>query len=180
MPKTCVVAYGRFNPVHKGHAMIFSTGASMQNDSTDFKIFISTSEGDVKNPLPYAVKVQMIDQYFPEFSQYISTAQGNTIFDILQTLDSQYSNVVLLCGSDRKQHFEFVLSRYNGTLYSFEDIQVHNLGERTDSLYSSTVMRQAVRDDDFRTFSMCLTDRADDLIYFNVLKTYMGVQCSDL
>lgn len=180
MKKTCIMVYGRFNPVHIGHANIFGTGLTMSYNipNSELKIFVSTTQDKGDNPLPYEIKVQMIKDYFPAFSQYIQTEQGDTLFTTLEILNAEYDNLILLCGSDRFVHFESVLKKYNGTLYSFDNIDVINMGERGTSPYSSTVMRDAVKRNDIETFSYCLpgNDIKLNMEYFDIISAYMGVK----
>ena len=179
MKKTCIMVYGRFNPVHIGHTNIFSTGITIKNSikDSDLRIFPSTTCDEEKNPLPYDLKVQMIKDYFPECSEYIQSEQGNTLFSTLTTLDPEYDRLILLCGSDRYKHFNNLLTKYNGELYNF-DINVMNMGDRNTSPYSSTVMRNAIRNEDFETFKSCLpsVDNNLDMYYFKTIASYMGIK----
>lgn len=174
------MVYGRFNPVHIGHGNIFGFGFTMQNmiPNAELKIFVSLTQDSDTNPLPYDIKVQMIKDYFPAFSDCIQTEQGSTLFSTLEMLDPHYDNLSLLCGSDREVHFDSVLNKYNGTLYTFDNIEVINMGNRNTSPYSSTVMRNAVLNNDFETFSSCLPDidKELDMKYYKILSEYMGVK----
>ena len=174
------MVYGRFNPVHIGHGNIFGYGFTMQKmiPNSDLKIFVSRTQDSNTNPLPYDIKVQMIKDYFPAFADCIQTEQEDTLFSTLEMLDPYYDRLSVLCGSDREVHFDSVLKKYNGTLYTFDDIEVINMGNRNTSPYSSTVMRNAVLNNDFDTFNFCLPniDKNLNLKYFNILSEYMGVK----
>lgn len=169
------MVYGRFNPVHKGHVKMFNSGLSLKNSipDSDFKIFMSTTQDYDTNPLPYSVKKKMIDHYFPQFTEYVQEQQSSTLFGNLEIIDKDYDSLILLCGSDRYTHFDSVLNKYNGTLYTFDTISVYNIGIREKSPYSSTVMRKAILERDFETFSSCLTGTDDDWHYFDILSDYM-------
>lgn len=178
MKKTCIMVYGRFNPVHKGHVKMFNAGLNLKNQipNSDFKIFMSTTQDYDTNPLPYSMKKEMIDYYFPQFTEYVQQEQSSTLFGNLEILDRDYDSLILLCGSDRNQHFNSVLNKYNGTLYTFDTISVYNIGVREDSPYSSTVMRKAIRELDYDTFSSCLTGTDADWHYYCILTDYMVVE----
>ncbi|AMM43638.1 cytidyltransferase [Pectobacterium phage vB_PcaM_CBB] len=173
------MVYGRFNPVHLGHAGIFGYGLTMKNSipNSDLKIFVSTTTDKEDNPLPYSLKIEMIKDYFPAFSDYIQIEQGSTLFGTLEMLDPKYDDLILLCGSDRVVHFDSVLKKYNGTLYNFDKIEVMNMGYRATSPYSSTVMRDAVRANDFDTFCSCLPPGEHDMNkkYFDYIAACMGI-----
>ena len=177
MNKTCVVVLGRFSPVHLGHANIFQLARSFCNSTmnTEMKIFMSTSLDDEKNFLPIEQKLQMIHDCFPEYYQYCYSMPDNSLFATMTSLDSEYDNITLLCGSDRYMHFKNVLEKYNGTLYNFRELKVLDMGNREVSPYSSTAMKNAVLCGDFYTFSACLGGTKFDQKYYQILAEYMGV-----
>ncbi|AXC38862.1 UNVERIFIED_ORG: hypothetical protein [Escherichia phage CMSTMSU] len=49
MKETCVVTFGRINPVHRGHGLVFEKAQALQEQyNADLKIFLSTSTDAIK------------------------------------------------------------------------------------------------------------------------------------
>lgn len=179
MKKTCIMVYGRFNPVHNGHIKIFKSALEYQSAimNSDLKIYVSPTVDKKCNPLPYELKIQMISEYCPEIAPYIQNEQGNTLFSVLEILNEKYDHLILLCGSDRQDTFESVINNYNGLLYNFDSIYVLNMGDRDTSPYSSTYMRYCVESNDYESFITCLPNDKPELNewYFNVIAACMGI-----
>ena len=176
MKETCIVTFGRCNPVHIGHGLVFDKAKSLQEQyDADLKIVLSNSTDIVKNPLPPELKKYYIEGFFPEIQNSVSTEDN--LFDIMQELDGKYLDVLFICGSDRIDSFQQNLDKYNGVLYNFCNIKTVQAGsERNSSLYSSTKMRSFAINDDFENFSTFLPGNDTTLkenLFKDVIK-YMG------
>jgi phosphopantetheine adenylyltransferase len=171
------MVYGRFNPVHLGHIEIFKRALAFKSEITnsDVKIYVTSTVDKIYNPLPYNVKVKMISDYCPEIVPYIQH-DTKTLFDNLKTINEEYDNLILLCGSDRHFIFESVINNYNGNLYNFDSIQVLNMGDRVKSPYSSTFMRCCVEINNFESFKKCLPQDKPELNakYFEIISAFKG------
>ena len=81
-----------------------------------------------------------------------------TIFDVLSALDADgYSSVNLVVGGDRVSEFNSLAQKYNGDLYTFDEIKVVSAGGRDPDAegvegMSASKMRKAAVEDDFDTF----------------------------
>lgn len=156
MKDTCIFTFGRMNPPHIGHGQVFNKALELHNSTANssLKVFISKSSYTHKNPLPYDVKVKYVKELFPEISKKIQSVYSNIdLFGIMERLNGNYKNIIFVGGSDRIETFQKTLDSYNGVLYNFESISTIQAGtERNDFNYSSTTMRQAVEEEDFKTF----------------------------
>lgn len=178
MSKTCVFMYGRMNPVHLGHGMVFDKALNLQNDSTDVKLFLSSSYDTEKNPLPREVRQYFISEFFPDIRDNIQDVYVKNLFDIMKSLDGEYNNVVFVGGSDRTDNFQKTLDKYNGKEYNFNSISTVLAGmDRNASIYSSTHMRESVLKDDFESFKICLPGDNEYLKYdmFCRVQRHMGI-----
>ena len=86
-----------------------------------------------------------------------------TIFDVLSALDNDgYSSVNIVVGGDRVSEFNSLASKYNGKLYTFDEIKVTSAGGRDPDAegvegMSASKMRKAAVEGDFDTFDDGLT-----------------------
>lgn len=174
--KTCIVIFGRMNIPHNGHGLLFKKALFLrkQNPEFDIKVFLSTQQ-NIKNPLPFDVKVKYIKKLFPEVSDYIQEETCSEIFSIMRVLDEEYDKIILLVGSDRVHHFTNILNCYNGSHYHYKEIEVLDCGNRSDNTLSGTQMRTYVYSYDYDNFKNSLPDVSDELKeeFFNVCKGYM-------
>ena len=163
MKETCVVTFGRINPVHRGHGLVFETAQALQEQyNADLKIFLSTSTDAVKNPLPPELKMYYTEGFYPSVQENIYTEDN--LFDIMRELDGKYLDVLFICGSDRLEPFQKTLDTYNGKLYNFCSIKAVQAGiDRNVSRYSSTQMREFAKNEDFNSFSTFLPGNDDAL-----------------
>ena len=61
----------------------------------------------------------------------VDNGDMRTIFDVLTALDSDgYSNVNIVVGGDRVSEFNSLAQKYNGDLYTFDEIKVVSAGGR--------------------------------------------------
>ncbi len=164
------------NIPHNGHGLLFKKALFLREEKPelDIKIFLSTQQ-NIKNPLPFDVKVKYIKALFPEISDFIQNKTSTEIFSIMKKLDSEYQNIIMLAGSDRVQHFQNILDSYNGTQYQYQEIEVLDCGNRADNTLSGTQMRTYVYSYDYENFRDSLPDVPEELKeeFFNVCKGYM-------
>ena len=100
---------------------------------------------------------------FSKHRENIIISTGKTALEIASELhDKEYTNLVMVVGSDRVKDFQRILDKYNGEdkghgFYDFDSIKVVSAGERDPdgegiSGMSATKMRQAAVEGDFMTF----------------------------
>lgn len=177
--KTCVMTFGRFNPVHQGHGKLLNTALTIHknNPYSELKIYSSTTENDT-NILPYQFKLDMIKDYYPWTAQYIQEEHRSTLFGILEELDESYSDIIIVSGSDRSFEFQKLLDKYNGLLYNFDSITSVCAGQRDDNKFSSTNVRKSIMNKDFGEFCSLMPygSYGRNKKYFDEISKLMGVK----
>jgi hypothetical protein len=162
------VVFGRFNPPTIGHEKLLKS-AKRISGSGDIKIYPSRTQDPKKNPLDPDLKVSYMKSMFPDFSDtIINDKKMRTIFDVLVAASEDgYASVNIVVGSDRQAEFENLAQKYNGDLYTFDQIRVISAGVRdadADGVegMSASKMRKAVAENDFEGFSKGIPKTMDD------------------
>jgi len=155
------VTFGRFNPPTIGHQRLIDRVArEAKSSGGEYRIYPSRTEDAKKNPLDAGTKIKFMKLSYPEHANAIvDNGEMRTIFDVLTALDQDgYSEVNLVVGGDRVSEFNSLASKYNGDLYTFENIKVTSAGGRDPDAegvegMSASKMRKAAIEDDSDTFS---------------------------
>ena len=130
--KSVVFSFGRMNPPTVGHEkLVDKIQAVARANKADAKLFLSRTEGDDKNPLPYKEKIKLAKMAFPGVVQ--DTPAGiypAGFIGLLKMLEDKYDKVTIVVGSDRLPNIKALANKYNGSEYKFEEIQVVSAGER--------------------------------------------------
>ena len=99
-------------------------------------------------------------QAYPDHANAIqNNEEMRTIFDVLTTLDGEgYSSVNLVVGGDRVSEFNSLAQKYNGDIYTFDEINVVSAGARDPDGegvegMSASKLRKAAAEDDFDSFN---------------------------
>jgi hypothetical protein len=181
------VVFGRFNPPTVGHDKLLKS-AKRISAGGDVKIYPSRSQDPKKNPLDPNNKVSFMKKMFPEFEEnIINDKDMKSIFDVLITANEDgYTSVNIVVGSDRQAEFENLAQKYNGDLYTFDEIRVVSAGVRDADAegvegMSASKMRKAVLDNDFDSFrrgTPKTLDDADTKALFNAVRQGMGAKKS--
>jgi hypothetical protein len=181
------VVFGRFNPPTVGHEKLLKS-AKRISAGGDIKIYPSRSQDPKKNPLDPDIKVSYMKKMFPEFEEsIINDKDMKTIFNVLIAANEDgYTSVNIVVGSDRQAEFENLAQKYNGDLYTFDQIRVISAGVRDADAegvegMSASKMRKAVMDDDFASFRRGTPKTLDDgqaQSLFNAVRQGMGVKKS--
>ena len=159
------VTFGRFNPPTVGHEKLLNKVAQQAKSSGgEYRIYPSRSEDPKKNPLDAGTKIGFMKQAYPDHANAIQNNEDmRTIFDVLSTLDSEgYSTVNLVVGGDRVSEFNSLAQKYNGDLYTFDEINVVSAGARDPDGegvegMSASKLRKAAAEDDFDSFKQGMT-----------------------
>ena len=184
--KTITLAFGRFNPPHKGHLQLIKT-AEKKAAGGDLKIYPSRSQDPKKNPIDPDMKVSYMKKMFPDYEDVIiNDPDMRTIFDVLGANTADYDFVNVVAGPERIREFEKILVDYNGSEYfDFKDgYETIPSGPRDDAKEgvqgaSASKQRKAVKDDDFEGFKKNLPDDIDDgdaMALFNAVRIGMGIK----
>ena len=159
------ITFGRFNPPTVGHEKLLDTVAKEAKSSGgEYRIYPSRSQDPKKNPLDAGTKIKFMRLAYPDHANAIVDSDDmRTIFDVLSALDNDgYSSVNIVVGGDRVSEFNSLATKYNGKLYTFDDIKVTSAGGRDPDAegvegMSASKMRKAAVEGDFDTFDEGLT-----------------------
>ena len=163
--KTCYFTFGRFNPPTIGHEKLIRAVES-QAASDDYLIYPSQSFKKPDNPLPYDYKVEIMQKMFP-WAKIETKACCNTIIKVAQDLMmKEYTDIVMVVGSDRVADFDKLLQKYNREDYSFKSIKVISAGERDPdaegaSGMSASKMKESAKNVKTREFIAGIPDTLD-------------------
>jgi hypothetical protein len=179
------VVFGRFNPPTVGHEKLLKSAKRISTGG-DIKIYPSRSQDPKKNPLDPSKKIKYMKLMFPEFKDsIINDPDMKTIFNVLVAANEDgYTNVNIVVGSDRQAEFENLAQKYNGDLYTFDQIRVISAGVRDADAegvegMSASKMRKAVMDDDFASFrrgTPKTLDDGDTQTLFDAVRQGMGAK----
>ena len=155
------ITFGRFNPPTIGHEKLLKKVAQQAKSSGGtYRIYPSRTEDPKKNPLDTGTKVRFMRQAYPDHANsIIDNEEMRTIFDVLSGLDADgYSSVNIVVGGDRVSEFNSLATKYNGDLYTFDDIKVISAGDRDpdgDGVegMSASKMRKAAMEGDQDSFN---------------------------
>ena len=138
--KTCHFTFGRFNPPTIGHEKLIKAVANAAG-SGDYLIY------PPDNPLPYDYKIEIMKKMFP-WAKIESAACCNTIIKVAQDMMmKEYTDIVMVVGSDRVADFDKLLQKQNRVDYSFSTIKVISAGERDpDAAGASGMSASKMRD----------------------------------
>ena len=144
--KTCNFTFGRFNPPTIGHEKLIKAVANAAG-SGDYLIYPSQSFKKPDNPLPYDYKIEIMKKMFP-WAKIESAACCNTIIKVAQDMMmKEYTDIVMVVGSDRVADFDKLLQKQNRVDYSFSTIKVISAGERDpDAAGASGMSASKMRD----------------------------------
>ena len=155
------ITFGRFNPPTIGHEKLLKKVAQeAKGKGGEYRIYPSRTEDPKKNPLDTGTKVRFMRQAYPDHANsIIDNEEMRTIFDVLSGLDADgYSSVNIVVGGDRVSEFNSLATKYNGDLYTFDDIKVVSAGDRDPDGegvegMSASKMRKAAMEGDQESFN---------------------------
>ena len=181
------ITFGRFNPPTIGHEKLLDKVArEAKTSGGEYRIYPSRSEDPKKNPLDAGTKIKYMRQAYPDHSNaIIDNADMRTIFDVLSGLDADgYSSVNIVVGGDRVSEFNSLANKYNGDLYTFDEIKVTSAGGRDPdgegvSGMSASKLRAAAVQGDFDSFKSGIPKGIKDKdlqSLYGTLRTAMKVE----
>tara|TARA_B100000085_G_scaffold97064_1_gene88101 strand:- start:946 stop:2106 length:1161 start_codon:yes stop_codon:yes gene_type:complete len=155
------VTFGRFNPPTIGHQKLLDRVAKEAKSSGgEYRIYPSRTQDPKKNPLDPGTKIKFMKLSYPDHANaVVDNEDMRTIFDVLTALDQDgYSSVNLVVGGDRVSEFNSLATKYNGDLYTFDEIKVTSAGGRDPDAdgvegMSASKMRKAAMEDDSSSFA---------------------------
>ena len=172
--KTAVLAFGRMQPITRGHYRLAETMKSIPGDSY---IFLSHKQNSKTDPLNFETKLKFAKECFPGIT--VGDSSVRTIIEAIKKVDSLgYTNLVFVAGGDRVNEFAQLLNAYNNREYSFESIEVVNAGPRdpdADGIegISARKLREAAINNDIDTFLAGTPSNRFSLEMFNAVRNSM-------
>ena len=163
--KTCHFTFGRFNPPTIGHEKLIRAVASYAG-SGDYLIYPSQTFKKPNNPLPYEYKVEIMQKMFP-WAKIETEACCNTIIKVAQDMMmKEYTDIVMVVGSDRVADFDKLLQKQNSIDYAFKTIKVISAGDRDPdgdgaAGMSASKMREAAKEEKTSEFIKGIPDTLD-------------------
>jgi len=181
--KSVVFSFGRMNPPTVGHEkLVNKIQAVAKANKADARLFLSRTEGDDKNPLPYSDKLKLAKMAFPGVVQDTPAGMLPAGFiGLLKMLEDKYDKVIIVVGSDRLPNIKALANKYNGKEYKFEEIEVVSAGERDPDEegvggMSASKMRAAAKAGDLAKFKSGLPSRLKSAakLVMDKLKQYLS------
>ena len=188
--KTLYVVWGRMNPPTTGHEKLLDF-LKAKAGNNPFRIYLTQSEDNNKNPIPFVQKVKFARKGFPQYARQIMLDKRlKTIFDMMTAVYNEgFKRVVIVAGSDRVREYDVTLNKYNGKkgrhgFYNFERITVENAGNRDPEAkgvegVSGTQLRGYVSDGDFTKFAQKMPKKlsnADTKAVYNAVRKGLGLK----
>ena len=184
-----VVAFGRLNPVTKGHRKLVDTMASLAKGEKA-RLYLSHTQDKKKNPLSYEQKIKWAkDAFEPEIN--VVESEARTVVEVLRDLYNEgFKNIIYVGGEDRiggDEDISSLILKYNGqpdkngnVLYDFDSIQFKNAGARNDTSddlverASASLARQYAKDGNFESFKEIVpVENAEEL--YKEVRSGLGV-----
>ena len=163
--KTCHFTFGRFNPPTIGHEKLIKAVSSYAG-SGDYLIYPSQTFKKPNNPLPYEYKEEVMQKKFP-WAKIETEACCNTIIKVAQDMMmKEYTDIVMVVGSDRVADFDKLLQKQNSIDYAFKTIKVISAGDRDPdgdgaAGMSASKMREAAKEVKTSEFIKGIPDTLD-------------------
>lgn len=188
--KTLYFVWGRMNPPTAGHEKLLDF-LKAKAGNNPFRIYLTQSEDNKKNPIPFMQKVKFARKGFPQYARQIMMDKKlKTIFDALVSFYNEgFKRIVIIAGADRVREYEVTLNKYNGKkarhgFYNFERITVMNAGKRDPESkgvegVSGTKLRGYAEAGDFTKFAQYMPKRlsnADAKQVYNAVRKGIGLK----
>lgn len=186
--KHAIITFGRFNPPTIGHEKLIEACADLSEGM--FRVYVSQSLDESKNPLPYESKVKFMRKMFPKYGRNIILDESiRSPFHALAKVYAEgYTRVTLVVGEDRVDEMKTRTNLYNGKetrngFYNFEEgINVVSCGTRDPDKddvtgVSASTLRESARADDFNEFMKGVpTNFPESRELFNAVRVGMGLE----
>ena len=185
------ITFGRFNPPTIGHeTLIKRVAREAKSSGGEYRIYPSRSEDPKKNPLDAGTKIKYMRMAYPDHANAIvDNSDMRTIFDVLAALDADgYSSVNIVVGGDRVSEFNSLAQKYNGDVYTFDEIKVISAGGRDPDAegiegMSASKMRKAAAEGDFDSFSKGipsgLSNKDKESMFMTLRQSMQVEECDD-
>jgi hypothetical protein len=188
--KTLYFVWGRMNPPTAGHEKLLDFLKSKAG-SNPFRVYLTHTEDNKKNPIPYVQKVKFARKGFPQYARQIMMDKKlKNLFDAVTSFYNEgFKRIVIVAGSDRIREYEILLNKYNGVkgkhgFYNFERISVLSAGDRDPEStgvegVSGTKLRGYAESGDFTKFAQYMPKKlsnADAKAVYNAVRQGLGLK----
>lgn len=188
--KTLYFVWGRMNPPTAGHEKLLDF-LKAKAGRNPFRIYLTQSEDNSKNPIPFMDKVKFARKGFPQYGrQIMMNKKLKTIFDAMTSFYNEgFKRIVIVAGNDRVRQYEILLNKYNGVkgkhgFYNFERINVLDAGKRDPESsgvegVSGTKLRGYAESGDFTKFAQYMPKRlsnSDSKAVYNAVRKGIGLK----
>jgi len=172
--KTLITTFGRMNPPTNAHMKMirYMLDTSFVR-GYDFKLYISSTWDDKKNPLTFAYKKAIIKNTLCDYLTDNNVLAAKDILDVLRINNYLYDRVVFVCGEDRYKEYKTLLNKYNGNLYDYKEIVVHYI-KRRDNV-SATLARKYACSGNYNDFIKIVA--GDDIDKARMYRKIYSVMC---
>jgi hypothetical protein len=188
-PKHAAFCFGRMNPPTVGHAELLRKTAEAAMNG-EYYIFASKTNDRKDNPLPYRVKLEFLNEMFPEYASHI--VEDEAIKTPLLAADWLYNKgiraITMVAGSDRLEQYQKLMTSWNSEeireKYNREPcvITFVSSGEREDGAegvagVSASGARAAAKAGNFESFKQTTgTDGDVAKKLFNAVRNGLGLE----
>lgn len=180
--ESVVFTFGRFNVPTVAHKkLVDSIKEEAVKRKCDHFVFVSHSQDEKRNPLPYDLKLEHMDRMFPNTNIYAAD-DVHDIIDAIKLLESKgYNDVILMVGSDRVNEFQKLIEKYNHSEFELKNFTVLSVGKRDPDAegiegISASKMRGYVAEGNFEAFKQGVPDEDQAYELFNDTRFYMGLE----
>jgi len=188
--KTLYFVWGRMNPPTAGHEKLLDF-LKAKAGRNPFRIYLTQSTDNKKNPIPFVDKVKFARKGFPQYARQIMLDKKlKTIFDAMTAFYNEgFKRIVIVAGADRVTEYDITLNKYNGKkgrhgFYNFERIDVLNAGKRDPESkgvegVSGTKLRGYAESGDFTQFMQYMPKKlsnSDAKKVFNAVRKGLGLK----
>lgn len=170
------ISFGRFNPPHIGHVNLWKELSSCEY----YYVGINPNTNGNKDPLPYTVKCQIIQQLCPFINGHIIPTKN--VFDLVCKIYNLHgSNIELQIFTDEEWILK-AISLYNGVEHNHGYYNIENIvRHETPRMTSASDVRQTIELGDRELFSTVagISSNHELLInnkvikYFDVIEQYI-------
>lgn len=171
--KTAVIAYGRYNPPTIGHQVLIDMLEDISSKhNVDGFIIPSHTQDNIKNPLSYNEKVEILHQMIDNIT---ILSEGKTFISLLQYLQQAgYTDIIHVAGSDKILDFRELVERFNGKPdrkgvipFSFNNYNFVSAGQRdpdSDGVegMSATKLRLLAKKGNLKDFKQGMSNKVSD------------------
>ena len=148
-----IVAFVRCQGITKGHHKLFGRIQTLcYHYNAKGYVYFSKTVDKNKNPLSYEDRIYFASMLMPYRRHLIcDDIKVRTIFDMMRKHSDKNTIIHIVCGGDRLEEYEYKFNKYSTVEYNYQDIIVHSVGDRNDSI-SGTELRESVKNNDYNKF----------------------------